>query len=342
MDRNLWRILVGGFLAWGLILPGALPAAEKPIQLKWAEFSTPTARTRAVEWWIGEVQKRSGNRIKIDAYVSESLVKAMDMPEAVRSGTVDLGTFVAAYYPDRIPAWTVVDVAGITTPYAVMMAMFDLYETQPAMQADFDKWNCRLMIPQCVGETVIAFRPKVTNLEGFKGKKVRAVGYQGLFMNAVGAVPVPLPHPEIHMSLERGAIDGALGFAYTACAYGYQDIAPNWVRGVPGNYAIPVVINKDSWKKIPKDIQEIMLKTAREAAKHFADEIVKVDAECTGKVAKSPKGHVAFLPEADITRWKSALKPVQQKWAKDMEAKGIPAEKVLNAYFESTKKHGGK
>lgn len=340
--KKAWQFFFLFSFILSLMVPAVLAAADKPIQLKWADFSTPTARTRAVEWWISEVQKQSGGKVKIDAYLSESLIKAMDMPEAVRSGTVDLGTFVAAYYPDRIPAWTVVDVAGITDPYAVMMSMWELNEAQPAMQADMDKWNGRMMIPQCVGETVIAFRPKVMNLDGFKGKKVRAVGYQALFMNAVGAVPVPLPHPEIHMSLERGAIDGALGFAYTACAYGYQEIAPNWVRGVSGNYAIPVVMNKDSWKKLPKDIQDLMTKLAREAVKVFAEEIKKADAECIEKNAKSPKGSIVFLSAADIERWKSALKPVQQKWAKDMEAKGIPAEKVLNAYFETAKKYGGK
>jgi TRAP-type transport system periplasmic protein len=336
------RIVMLALVMLPLTVVGA--AADKPIVLKWAEFSTPTVRTQAVEWWIAEVQKRSGGRVKIESYLSGSLVKAMDIPAAVRAGTVDMGTLVAAYYPDRIPAWTVVDVAGLTDPYAVMMAMWDLYDSQPAMQADFDKWNARLILPQSVGETLLVFRQDVRSLAGFRGKKVRAVGYQGMFMNAVGAVPIPLPHPEIHLSLERGVIDGALGFAYSILPYGYHEIAKYWIRGVPGNYAIPVVMNKDSWGKLPKDIQDLMLAVAKEATKRLADDLARVDSEAITKAGDllKDKGALVTLPEADVKQWMTSLEAVQDKWVKDMESKGIPGNTILGAYREAVKRHQAK
>ncbi|MBM4332633.1 MAG: hypothetical protein FJ117_15695 [Deltaproteobacteria bacterium] len=329
-------------LILSLVIPAALTASDKPIVLKWAEHSAPSVRTRAVEWWIAEVQNLSGGRIKIEPYLAQSLVKAMDTPSAVKAGTVEMATFVAAYYPDRMPALNVVDVAGITNPYAVFMAYLELYEKEPAMKADFDRWNCRLLIPTGTGETIITFRRLVENLDGFKGKKIRATGYQGLFMDAVGAVPVPLPHPEIHMALERGAIDGALGFPYTAIAQGYDEIAPFWVRGVPGNYAIPVVINKDSWEKIPKDIQKIMIEKGKECAKKYAADVTSQDEDAIQKLKTKPKGKAIMLSAADIARWRSQLKPVQEKWLKDLEEKKIPGKKILEEYLKLTEKYGAK
>ena len=329
-------------LILSLVVPAALAAPEKPIVLKWAEHSAPSVRTRSVDWWIAEVEKLSKGRVKIESYIAEALVKAKDMPAAVKAGTVDMATFVAAYYPDRMPALNVVDVAGITNPYAVFMSYLDLYNKEPAMKADFDKWDCQLLIPMGTGETIIAFRINVENLDAFKGRKIRATGYQGIFMNAVGAVPVPLPHPEIHMALERGAIDGALGFPYAAIAQGYDEIAPCWVRGVPGNYAIPVVINKNSWKKIPKDIQDIMIEKGKECAKKYAAAVTSEEEKAIEKLKTKPKGKVVMLSDADIARWRSQLKPVQEQWAKDLEGKGIPGKKILEEYLKLTEKYGAK
>jgi len=340
--KKVFPVFIALSLIFSLIATETVVAAEKPIVLKWAEHSAPSVRTRAVDWWIAEVEKLAKGRVKIEPYIAESLVKAKDMPAAVKAGTVDMATFVAAYYPDRMPALNVVDVAGITNPYAVFMSYLDLYHKEPAMKADFDKWNCQLLIPMGTGETVIAFRIVVENLDGFKGRKIRATGYQGLFMNAVGAVPVPLPHPEIHMALERGTIDGALGFPYAAIAQGYDEIAPCWVRGVPGNYAIPVVINKNSWEKIPKDLQKIMIEKGKECSKKYAADVTSEDDKAIEKLKQKPKGKVVMLSNADIARWRSQLRPVQEQWAKDLEGKGIPGKKILEAYLKLTEKYSAK
>ena len=107
-------------LILALVIPAALAAADKPIVLKWGDHAAPSVRTRGVDWWIAEVEKLSGGRVKIEPYIAESLVKAKDMPAAVKAGTLDMATFVAAYYPDRMPALNVVDVAGITNRLHVL------------------------------------------------------------------------------------------------------------------------------------------------------------------------------------------------------------------------------
>lgn len=308
--------------------------------LKFSDHSSPTVRTRNIEWWGNEVEKRTNGRVKFQYYFAESLAKARDMPDAIRTGLTDCATFVAAYFPDKVPAFTVVDIGGISDPYVVNMTMGDLYRENPALQADLDKWNCRLLFHQSVGETVIVFRKEVTDLEGFRGKKIRAVGYQAEFMNAIGAVPVPLSHPEIHTGLERGSIDGALGFPYTAWGQGYYEVAPNWVRGIPGNYSIPALINKDVWKKLPKDIQDIMLEVGIEFQKRYSDEVKIEDDRVCVKVAKEVKGsHVAPLSPEDLKRWNNLIAPVQEKWCKDMEEKGVPGREILKQYHKIAKRY---
>jgi TRAP-type C4-dicarboxylate transport system substrate-binding protein len=338
------RTLLGlGLVAVFGILTMMLPSIDcvaAEFTLKFADHSAPTVRTRNIEWWGKEVERRTNGAVKFEYYFAESLAKAKDMPDAIRTGLTDCATFVCAYYPDKVPSFTVVDIGGIGDPYVVNMTMGDLYRENSALQADLDKWNCRLLFHQSVGETVIVFREKVTNLEGFKGKKIRAVGYQAEFMNAIGAVPVPLAHPEIHTGLERGSIDGALAFPYTAWGHGYYEVAPNWVRHIPGNYSIPALINKDVWNKLPKSIQDIMLEVGIEYQKRYSNEVKKEDARVCEKVAEEFEGnYVGPLPPEDLKRWRGLIAPVQEKWRKDMEAKGVPGKEILDQYHKIAERY---
>lgn len=264
----------------------------------------------------------------------------MDAPESFKAGIMDATHMVPSYYPDRLPSWTVAEISGVSNPYAVVNAFYDLYATQPALQKDLDRWNARLLYPVCIGESIITFRTPVPTLDGFKGKKIRCVGHPATILKAVGAVPHPTPHPEMFSALQRGVLDGALTFPYAAIGFGYWEVAPYWVRGVICTYQDPMVINQDTWKKIPKGDQDIILATGKESALRFADMISGANKAAFEKLISSGKGSVISLTAAEVNRWRSLIAPLQEGWVKSMEGKGIPGKEILKAYLESAKKHG--
>ena len=116
----------------------------------------------------------------------------------------------------------------------------------------------------------MVFREVVDSLEGIKGKKVRAVGDQAQLLKALGGVPVPLPHPEVYTALQTGTLDGALGFPSQAMSFGYYEVTKSWLRGAPGRYLVPSMINKDTWNKLPKDLQQILFETGKQQVRYLA------------------------------------------------------------------------
>jgi len=340
------RTFVIGTLAIGLLLyaGSAVWAADKPIVIRYADhgsISKYVVRANTMKAFGDEVEKRSGGRVKFEYNWSESLCKAKDAPDAVRTGVADASIIVTVYYPPKFPAWTVVDVAGIFDPYAVGMAMWELNDTEPAFQKTLDSLNARMLLPTPLGETVLFFRKPVTKLKDIKGLKVRAIGSEADFINGVGGVPVPLPHPEVFLAVQRGTIDGVVGFPPSAMSYGYHEITTHWLRGIPGNFCLMVMINKDTWNKIPKDLQQMMNEVARGMAKSHAEATLKNDNDiCDQQKARGAK--ITNVSQEDTNTWKGLYAPLLTKWKADMSARGIDGDKILQKYTDLTKKYGAK
>jgi TRAP-type transport system periplasmic protein len=340
--KKCWAVIavMAIFLTWGGFSP--VPAQDKPIVLKYAELAPKMVRTEAGMWWIDEVQKRTGGRVKIEYYAAESLVKANDMPDAVRTKVCDIATFVTVYYPTKVPLWTIVDVGGVSSAYAVMMATLDLYKSDPAFQKILDNWNCRLLFPQTsAGETILVFRGNLNNLNDIKGKKIRAVGDQAILIKGLGGVPLPVTQPEIFTALQTGTLDGALGFPSQAMSFAYFEVTKTWLRGAPGQYMVPAMINKDSWNSLPKDIQKIMDDVTVEQVKYLANLMKTKEGEIIEKVQKEKGIKVVNLTAEEVKTWRAQYAPIWEKWKKDASQKGADGEKLLSTYFDLCKKYGG-
>lgn len=317
-------------------------AADQPIILKYAELAPKMVRTEAGMWWIDQVQKRTDGRVKIEYYPAESLVKANDMPDAVRTKVCDIATFVTVYYPTKVPLWTIVDVGGVSDAYSVMMAALDLYKMEPAFQKALDNWNCRLLFPQTsAGETILVFRGNLNNLSDIKGKKIRAVGDQAILIKGLGGVPLPVTQPEIFTALQTGTLDGALGFPSQAMSFAYFEVTKTWLRGAPGQYLVPAMINKDTWNKLPKDIQKIMDEVSVEQVKFLAHLMKTKEGEIIERVQNEKGIKVINLTPGEIKTWKAQYGPIWEKWKKEASQKGANGEKLLARYFELCKKYGG-
>src|SRR3954463_15184505 len=67
----------------------------------------------STNYWIEEVQKATGNAVKIQRYPSERLGKSKDMMTLTRSGIADIGEFVPGYLGDPLLLSTVAELPGM-------------------------------------------------------------------------------------------------------------------------------------------------------------------------------------------------------------------------------------
>jgi TRAP-type transport system periplasmic protein len=340
------KTVVIGMMALGLLLwTGSFSwAADKSLVIRYADhgaYSKYNVRTVTAKEFADEVEKKSNGRVKFEFHWAEALCKAKDAPDAVRTGIADASQITTVYYPPKFPSFSVVDVAGVFDPYAVTMAVWELYDTDPAFQKDLDLLNARLILAPPLGETILAFRKPVTNLKEAKGMLIRAVGSEADFVTGIGGVPVPLPHPEVFLAIQRGTIDGVVSFPASAMAYGYYELTTHWLKGIPGNFCQLSIINKGTWDKISKDDQKMMIDLSRSYARRHADNTIKNDREIfVAQKARVVK--VLDLSPEDQKLWRAQAGPAIDTWKKDLAARGMDGDKLLQKYLELTKKYGAK
>jgi TRAP-type transport system periplasmic protein len=113
------------------------------------------------------------------------------------------------------------------------------------------------------------------------------------------------------------------------------------MRGAPGQYLVPAMINKDSWNSLPKDIQKIMDDVSVEQVKYLANLMKTKEGEIIEKVQKEKGIKVINLSSEEIKTWRAQYTPIWEKWKKDASQKGANGEKLLSTYFDLCKKYGG-
>jgi TRAP-type mannitol/chloroaromatic compound transport system substrate-binding protein len=114
-----------------------------------------------------------------------------------------------------------------------------------------------------------AFGGDVRNLEGFKGKKVRAVGMWTDLTKELGAAPATVPYAEIYQALKLGTVDGTVTCTVSGMMeYKHWEVVKSYF--LPSLYYLAdnITLNMDAWKALPKDIRDLLEEHTRY---HFAD-----------------------------------------------------------------------
>jgi len=322
----------------------AAPPA-KPLILKaatWEPAHIPHAK--AVMWFVQDVEKRSQGRIKVEYYWADSLIPRKQLVEALQKGVCDIAYINPAYQPGKLPLMTLSTLPA-TSPgeyYPTSKAYQELMQ-MPEMKAEIDKLNIQYLGPTVTTTYGIwTSKKQVRRIEDLKGLKIRAVGLMGNLLHALGGVPVSLGAGEIYQAIDKGTLDGGGANAPMAIGYKWPEVAKYYYTFPLGNMAMILGVNKDSWKKIPPDIQE-RFKATHDIALGAAHDIYQGGGEVMLK-RMVDAGKVILTeptPEDLAKARKVAKEKIWSDWVKKMEEKGLPGQKVLDRWLELLAKWHG-
>jgi TRAP-type transport system periplasmic protein len=204
------------------------------------------------------IAKATDGRVKIT--ISDSLVPGGQIVSAVRDGRVDMSAALHSYLTAEEPRIGIFNLPGLIEgmdDYKKVGEAFWFEETHKIWR---ERYNAVVLAEGAWCTQRLFSKTPIRTLEDFRNKRLRVHNPQTAeLMNALGAKPVPLALPEVMPSLERGVIDGL----FTSACYGdgqdYWRVAPNvqnWSLGPINGWAI--IINADTWAKIPADLQAKM------------------------------------------------------------------------------------
>ncbi|MDE2063250.1 MAG: TRAP transporter substrate-binding protein [Bradyrhizobium sp.] len=253
----------------------AAPAiAQSMPELKWR---MPTSWPKSLDTLYGAAEmmarmvgEATDNKFQIQTFAAGEIVPGLQVLDAVRNGTVEIGHTASYYYFGKDPTFTF----GSSVPFGPNMrinqAWYMLGGGKEILNEFYKKYNVTSLVAGNTGCQMGGwFRKEVKTVDDLKGMKFRIGGFAGRVMQKLGCVPQQLAGGDIYPALEKGTIDAAewvgpyddekLGFYKVAPHYYY----PGWWEGGPMLIAF---VNLDKWNALPKYYQSVL-----EQAGHYAN-----------------------------------------------------------------------
>lgn len=313
----------------------AVESPAKVYRLKFASYWSPTSGTSKVwEDFCKEVEKRSEGQVKFDYYPGSSLLSGNQMADGIAEGLADVGYFNIAYKPGVFPATEVACLPPAYPSAFISCHVMDDFWRKFQLK-ELEKYH--VLVGASIGPHTLFTNKPIRSLEDFKGKKLRIVGRGADIIKLLGGTPVASPAPEVYDSILKGVLDGAMMS---------MDAADNWklaeivkfatdATGISNMASYYIAMNKNSWDKLPKNLQAIIDAIALEWVDKSAREWNETD--MSGFRACKTKGVEIIYPSPnELAVWEKTTLPVVDACFKDMIKIGF-SEQELKSYREFVK-----
>lgn len=305
--RDLLKVGVAGITAAGLTaLPEVVHSQKKPeFKFRLQSFLGPGWK----EWeemlprFAKRVNEMSRGRIEITLYPPAALIPTFELLDGVGRGVVEMGFGAQIYWKGFFPftewSW------GI--PFA-----FDLVDHHDYLwwgagmiqlvREAFATKNVFFLAPIYSDEwgSTISRKP-IRSLKDFKGLKIRTFGIAGEIFKMHGAGIVRLPGEELYTGISTGVIDGAnWGSPYGMVATKLHEVAKHYTLPSLIQYDMEdIFININTWKSLPKDLQECLILACRVFALERAS--FSTYLSCLALETMKKAGvHIYNLPKEDL------------------------------------------
>jgi TRAP-type mannitol/chloroaromatic compound transport system substrate-binding protein len=253
----------------------ASEAGAQTTNLKFqASFPPSSLIFESSKLFTQRVEQLSGGRLKIEMLPAGTVVGAFEVLDATSKGVIDGAHSAAAYWTGKNKAATLFGPAP-GGPFGMDMLDYlgwiyeggglDLYRE---FFQDVLKSNVVVIPLSPVGNQVLGwFKRPVKGWADLKGRKCRETGVTAEVFVQSGMSVVNIPGGEIVPAGERGVIDcGEWVGPAEDMKIGFQNIWKYYY--MPSTHepatVLELLINGDVWKKLPRDLQEIMQSAAME------------------------------------------------------------------------------
>lgn len=312
-------------------------AASKPVILRfagaWPALDPVGLQMKGL---ADKFNKAAQGRYEIQVHPGESLVKLLDSLDAVRKGAVEMVGWPTGVYASVDPRFAAAEIPflanNVEADAAIQVSLLPAYT-----KFTEEKFNCKvLMVFTCLALDLCSTKP-VKKASDWKGLLTQSVSPQSAkFIELMGGSPVPLPWPEGYQALQKGVVNATMQSSSMMIMFKLYEVAKHVTRGYLIPASIMFVVNLETFKKMPKDIQDALVKAGMEQQKEANAFFINVDKENT-KTLREKGMDVYHLPNAERENWKQKVKPYVDELFSKMPADF--AEKVKKAAAEANAKY---
>ena len=291
-------------------LPG-LPVRAATVLRLTAQMPTKHHTTVNLNAFKAQVEKESQGRIKVEVYPASQLYKDSEIPQAVSTGAIEMGSVSLSQFSGTVPAVDVFAVPFLLdTESRVRAATSPDSPIRKTLDAAILKTGSRVLWWQAFGGTILLVKGHEIRLPpDMKGKKVRVFGKTlGRFVEAVGGVPTIVPGSEQFIAYQRGTVDAGMTGITTTISRKLYQVTDSMTVTNNADVEFLVIINEKLWQSLPAADRAIVENAARKVEKDLRDEVSRIEGNALAQ-CKSKMKVIELTPE-ERAQWRAASKPV--------------------------------
>jgi TRAP-type mannitol/chloroaromatic compound transport system substrate-binding protein len=286
------------------------------------------------EHFAETINALSDGRLTVQVFAAGELVPALEVFDAVSSGTAELGHSAAYYWKGKsaaAPFFTAV-------PFGMNAQEMNAWLYEGGGLALWQEaYASSGVLPLPCGNTGVQmagwFNKEINSLEDLRGLKIRMPGFGGEVLARAGATTVNLPGSEIFSALRNGVIDATDWVSpYNDLAFGLHQAAkyyyyPGWQEPCA---VLELSINEQAFTQLPDDLKAMVRQAARATNQFMLDEYTRRNADALQTLVNEHGVQLRRLPDevlerlrelsADVLKDTAGADPLNQRVWDSMEA----------------------
>src|SRR4030043_49588 len=261
----------------------------------------------------------------VEAY-GGSIAKLGEVLEAIESGLMDIGDVHVPFEPAKLMAhnFSYFIPFGTVTVVIAGKAARKVFDAYPQLRTHLEnKFNQVYLATGAVTCYNLVTTFPWTKVEQLKGKKIAAAGPNIPWLQAVKAVPVQSNLNEAYTSLQTGGYEGGIMLPDAKYSFKLHEVARYYT--ITGFGAIPntmITINRNTWKKFPKEVQEIFLEVGKEYTK-VQTEASHIKGEQANQSMKDAGCTIREMSWEEKVNWANALSNIPKQKAEEIKKAGF-------------------
>jgi TRAP-type mannitol/chloroaromatic compound transport system substrate-binding protein len=268
MKRRKFLTALGAAAACATIAKPAIAQSNPTIKWRLAASWPKSLDTiyGACETIPKYISEATDGKFQIQSFAAGEIVPALQVLDAVQSGTVEMGHTAMYYFIGKDPTWALF----CATPFGLnarqQNAWYHDGEGTKLIDDFGKKYNVHCLSAGNTGCQMGGwFNKELKEPADLKGLKMRIGGWAGKTLGKLGVVAQQIAGGDIYPALEKGTIDAAewvgpyddekLGFYKVVKFYYY----PGWWEG---GTTLHQLVNLAKWNELPKSYQAIVTAAA--------------------------------------------------------------------------------
>jgi len=270
-----------------------------------------------------------------------SMVKLGEALEGIESGIVDIGITVIPLEPAKLKIWNMfyyMPFASYDSTVGIPIVM-DMIEKYPELTEVFDDYNT-MFVGLAHTEPYGMFSSyEITSVNDLDGEKVGAAGANLTWVEGSGAASVQSPLPEMYTSIQTGVYKVGIQPASMAINVQGHEVAPYIVDGFSSIPCDLLIMNKDSFAKLPKEVQDIIVSVGKTYTATEPQFVMDSYAACRARAIEEG-ATVHTLTQEEKVEWANAIPNSVGKIIAELEEMGYPAAEMADYYYSELEKVG--